>query len=189
MSSLKIAQVRGYEDGHVNFHPTAMQLWSLLMSLPRPSQTERTYLHMQVQLGGLEPDGALQEAQELLEGDMRRPKHSWQAPFAEGRCADMHVDLCYVQGCPSLHLLKKKKKRRTMFVRLQAGDQHGLYRQAIYGLALLRMPAFSFTRPAASILSSEIQPCQVRNNHLSASFQGRAFCLRMYLNLLCEQQT
>ena len=80
------------------------------MSLPKPSQTERTYPHMQVQLGGLEPDGALQEAQELLEGDMRRPKHSWQAPFAEGRCADVHVVLCYVQDRPSLHLGGEKEK-------------------------------------------------------------------------------
>lgn len=34
----------------------------------------------QVQLGGLEADDVLREAQELLESDMHKPRHTWCAP-------------------------------------------------------------------------------------------------------------
>ncbi|KAK9825683.1 hypothetical protein WJX81_003257 [Elliptochloris bilobata] len=52
---------------------------------PRLRDCLVTYLGIQVQLGGLEDANALQEAQELLEGDMRKPRHSWSELARDGR--------------------------------------------------------------------------------------------------------
>lgn len=96
-----------------------------------------------MQLGGLEPDGALQEAQELLEGDTRRPKHSWQAPFAEEECiacAKGAAQMCigigvFVKEHPSHHAQEREKDHICVSASRGSGGQHEIYCETITWLS------------------------------------------------------